>query len=258
MHSRNVVHCDIKPDNMMFTTEGVLKLTDFGVAEEIGFESDYEILTKSGGSPAFQPPEVKSGGNASSPVKIDIWAIGITLYIIATGKYPFSGTNIYTICENISKGEYQLPETLEPELSKLIKGILQINPGDRYSIQDMRRSSWVVNDIIGDEPLLPYTATPPEQQHDIFAQNYRIAAGQQGQYSSGEDDDYEEEEPTIFTLDVSENSNYSSGAPTHKLRNSNNSAASPNSSMTNLPSTSLTTPPFSPNKTRKKSRCLVM
>eukprot|EP00026_Physarum_polycephalum_P005025 Phypoly_transcript_05051.p1 GENE.Phypoly_transcript_05051~~Phypoly_transcript_05051.p1 ORF type:complete len:467 (+),score=67.39 Phypoly_transcript_05051:237-1637(+) len=262
MHSRNIVHCDIKPDNMMFTADGILKLTDFGVAEEIGLESDYEILTKSGGSPAFQPPEVKSGGHASSPVKIDIWAIGITLYIIATGKYPFSGTNIYAICENISKGEYKLPETLEPELSKLIKGILQLNPIERYSLQDMKRNPWVVNDITNDEPLLPYTAAvPPDHpHHDIFAQNYRIAAGQQGLYSSAED--YEDEEPTMFTMEgseQSEQSNYSSGIH-GKLKHSNNSN-SPNSSMTNLPTTTLTTPPFaSPTKTRrtKKSRCLVM
>lgn len=53
----------------------------FIIVQEIGLESDYRILTQSGGSPAFQPPEVKAGGNASSPVKIDIWAIGITLYI---------------------------------------------------------------------------------------------------------------------------------------------------------------------------------
>lgn len=253
MHSRNVVHCDIKPDNMMFTTDGVLKLTDFGVAEEIGLESDYEILTKSGGSPAFQPPEVKSGGKASSPVKIDIWALGITLYIIATGKYPFSGTNIYTICENISKGEYQLPETLEPELAKLIKGILQINPMDRYTISDMRKNPWVANDITSDEPLLPYaSASSDRPQHDIFAQNHRASTGVQNLYSSEDCED----EPTMFQMELSEHSNYSGGA-----QNTVPYPDSPSleSSMTNLHDpTNTTTPPFASPKKRKKQRCLIM
>lgn len=254
IHSRNVVHCDIKPDNLMFTIEGVLKMTDFGVAEEIGLESDYRALTQSGGSPAFQPPEVKAGGNATSPVKIDIWAIGITLYIMATGKYPFLGTNIYTICDNISKGDYQLPDTLEPDLSELIKGILQINPGDRLTVADMKKNSWVVNDIVSNEPLLQYSTAPPEAHHDIFAENYRVQAAQQGYSSSGEDD----EEPTIFTLDESEHDSVGTG-PRHHF---NNSTASPNNSMTNLPSTSLTTPtPSSPQTSSRRTKlpkCLIM
>lgn len=258
IHSRNVVHCDIKPDNMMFTTDGVLKMTDFGVAEEMGLESDYKILTQSGGSPAFQPPEVKTGtNNASSPVKIDIWAIGITLYIMVTGKYPFSGTNIYTICDNIAKGEYQLPETLEPDLATLIKGILQLNPGDRYSIQDMKNNSWVMNDIVNNEPFLPYTAAPPEAHHDIFAQNYKSGGNQGGVYSSSAED--YEDEPTMFTLDESEHSNYSTGT-VPQLHFKNSDATSPNSSMTNLPSTSLTSPVApSPKPHRSKtSKCVIM
>lgn len=268
IHSKSIVHCDIKPDNLMFTIDGVLKMTDFGSAEEIGVESDYEILTKSGGSPAFQPPEVKSGTNASSPVKIDIWAMGITLYIIATGKYPFSGTNIYSICENISKGEYQLPDSLEPDLAKLIKGILQINPTERYTIHDIKNSSWVSTDIISDELFLPYhAASPPDQPaHDIFAQNYRLAAGQQALYGSASDD-FDDEEPTMFTLDESEHSNYSSGGAVNhhnKLKHSNHTSnASPNSSMTNLPSATLTSSSVHSHherepKAKRKSRCSIM
>jgi hypothetical protein len=100
---------------------------------------------------------------------------------------------------HISKGEYQLPETLEPDLAALIKGILQINPGDRFSIQDMKNNryspptssllpppsslrplsvlspsslnvlhSWVATDIVSDEPFLPYTANgPSDHHHDV-------------------------------------------------------------------------------------------
>lgn len=280
IHSRNIVHCDIKPDNLMFTSDGVLKMTDFGVAEEMGgLDNDYEILTKSGGSPAFQPPEVKSGSsNLFSPAKIDIWAVGITLYIMVHGKYPFSGTNIYTICENISKGEYLIPDTTEPELAALIRGILQINPSDRMSVQDMKTNSWVVTDIpIDPKPPIPYVngdviGTP----HNIFAQNYRASYGQ-GLHSSTEEYD---EEPTVFTQDESEeNSTYSSGMTqnhTNKTRPSNSGASSLSQSTNTLthstnalPSTSLTstvtsittntTNSISPGKSRRsKVHCAVM
>jgi serine/threonine protein kinase len=185
--------------------------------------------------------------------------MGITLYIMAIGKYPFSGTNIYTICESIAKGEYFLPDTLEPELAALIKGILQVDPGSRMTLQDMKNNSWVTTDIVSDEPLLPYVNTETGTPHNIFAQNYRVSAGQ-GLYSSATDG--EEEEPTVYTLDESENSTYSSGTTQqahYKLRDS--STDSPSQSMTALPSVTLTTTtPHSPapTKRRSKARCVVM
>lgn len=64
-------------------------------------------------------------------------------YIMVVGKYPFSGSNVYTLYESISKGEYAIPDTLDPLLRDLIQGILQIDPRRRLTIQQIREHVYV-------------------------------------------------------------------------------------------------------------------
>lgn len=79
MHSRGVVHKDIKPGNLLLTTDDVVKITDFGVAEELDQFSRSDLCYSCQGSPAFQPPEIASGKDTWSGFKADIWAAGVTL-----------------------------------------------------------------------------------------------------------------------------------------------------------------------------------
>jgi len=161
IHSNMVVHGDIKPDNLMFTDDGTLKMSDFGVAEELTDEVDPDMLSKSAGSPAFQPPEVASGSDLISPFKVDVWAAGIVLYIMVVGKYPFSGSNVYTLFESISKAEYALPDTLDAVLVDLLHGILHADPRFRLTIQEIIDHEWVREDIADEEPFVPVGMGPP-------------------------------------------------------------------------------------------------
>lgn len=79
LHSKGVVHKDIKPGNLLLTTAGVVKITDFGVAEELDHFCKDDICSTCQGSPAFQPPEIASGKDSWSGFKADIWAAGVTL-----------------------------------------------------------------------------------------------------------------------------------------------------------------------------------
>lgn len=76
------MHRDIKPGNLMLTLEGRLKISDFGVAELLESFNDPSYIPKLQGSPAFQPPEVASGAESFSGVEGDIWAAGVTLYVM--------------------------------------------------------------------------------------------------------------------------------------------------------------------------------
>ena len=86
LHEHNIVHCDLKPANILFEPNGYLKVIDFGTAEQIipGRQSYSD-----GGSPAYNAPEIflKTGSHKD----VDWWALGIILYELLFGKRPFEG-----------------------------------------------------------------------------------------------------------------------------------------------------------------------
>ncbi|KAI1883153.1 hypothetical protein AGOR_G00242290 [Albula goreensis] len=142
LHSQGIVHKDIKPGNLLLTTDGALKISDLGVAEALHPFAEDDTCRTSQGSPAFQPPEIANGLDTFSGFKVDIWSAGVTLYNITTGLYPFEGDNIYKLFENIGKGDYTIPEECGPLLSELLKGMLEYDPVKRFSIQHIRQHNW--------------------------------------------------------------------------------------------------------------------
>ncbi|KAH0625804.1 hypothetical protein JD844_034074 [Phrynosoma platyrhinos] len=138
LHSQGIVHKDIKPGNLLLTTNGTLKISDLGVAEALHPFAEDDMCRTSQGSPAFQPPEIANGLDTFSGFKVDIWSAGVTLYNITTGLYPFEGDNIYKLFENIGKGDYTIPEDCGPPLSDLLRGMLEYDPAKRFSIQQIR------------------------------------------------------------------------------------------------------------------------
>ncbi|KAG8183049.1 hypothetical protein JTE90_018095 [Oedothorax gibbosus] len=143
LHSQGIIHKDIKPGNLLLTTCKTLKISDLGVAEAIDRFAKDDICYTSQGSPAFQPPEIAVGLDSYSGFKVDIWSSGVTLYNFTTGKYPFEGDNIYKLFENIGKGEFEVPENLDPLLQDLLYGMLRKDPSERFTLQLIRNHDWV-------------------------------------------------------------------------------------------------------------------
>ncbi|KAK6314250.1 hypothetical protein J4Q44_G00157090 [Coregonus suidteri] len=155
LHSQGIVHKDIKPGNLLLTTDGALRISDLGVAEALHPFAEDDTCCTSQGSPAFQPPEIANGLDTFSGFKVDIWSAGVTLYNITTSLYPFEGDNIYKLFENIGKGDYSVPEECGPLLSGLLRGMLEYNPEKRFSIQHIRQHNWVRKKHPATEPLVP-------------------------------------------------------------------------------------------------------
>ncbi|XP_031710677.1 serine/threonine-protein kinase STK11 [Anarrhichthys ocellatus] len=201
LHSQGIVHKDIKPGNLLLTTDGALKISDLGVAEALHPFAEDDTCRTSQGSPAFQPPEIANGLDTFSGFKVDIWSAGVTLYNITTSLYPFEGDNIYKLFENIGKGDFTIPEDCGPLLSDLLQGMLEYDPAKRFSIQNIRQHNWVRKKHPPSEPPVPIPANA--ESRDPWRSMTVVPYLEDLHGYTEEDDDelYDGEDEIIYTQD---------------------------------------------------------
>lgn len=146
VHAQGVVHRDIKPDNLLLTSDDILKIVDFGVSEL--FEKPQEMLTKKTmGSPAFLAPELcdPKHGDVSGRAA-DIWSMGVSLYCLKYGKLPFHRDTVVDMLEAIRTEQVYVPPDENQDLVDLFNHILDKNPDTRITMAELRVSpplSWV-------------------------------------------------------------------------------------------------------------------
>lgn len=126
-HSQNISHGDIKPSNILIDRNNRTKLADFGLSKTI--TSNSRILRFSGTS-VFMAPEIMRM-EKFDPKKADIWALGITIHFIFTGRYPFESQSNAEIEKSIISGAVQIDKDLPPEIYNLISTILKVDPNER-------------------------------------------------------------------------------------------------------------------------------
>ena len=132
-HKKNIFHRDIKPSNLMLTPDGTLKLMDFGIAKVAG-EQKMTQVNKIVGTVEFMAPELIEGKPAS--VSSDIYAMGVTLYELVSGKLPFESDTDYNLMQAILKKKIKPPYQINPSIPKALSDIilkaLEKNPEHRY------------------------------------------------------------------------------------------------------------------------------
>ena len=132
-HQLGILHRDIKPENIMIRNDGVVKLTDFGIAQMV----DLQRMTMTGqllGSPAYMSPEHVEGKPLD--FRTDVFSVGILLYQLVTGDLPFSGRNAHEILKRIAECRYTPARQANPlvgrELSEIINRAMAQSPDDRF------------------------------------------------------------------------------------------------------------------------------
>ena len=139
MHNNYIAHWDIKLENMLFDEYGDAKLTDFGLSNS--FEGDISF-TKAGLSPMYAAPEVFKGKEFKVR-NSDIWSMGICLYVMACGDFPFQGEDVKELVINILKNRFEVPDFISPLFKDLIYKILEKNPAKRLTIQQIKEHPWM-------------------------------------------------------------------------------------------------------------------
>lgn len=132
LHANGIVHRDLKPGNVRLTRDGRPKLLDFGIAKD----AQTPNLTMAGnvvGTLQFLAPEQLEGAPADA--RSDVWALGILLYELLTGRLPFASDNISDLMTQVRKCRFppatSIDTSLPPALDRLVQSCLRPDPDDR-------------------------------------------------------------------------------------------------------------------------------
>jgi WD40 repeat protein/tRNA A-37 threonylcarbamoyl transferase component Bud32/Tfp pilus assembly protein PilF len=152
-HCRGFVHRDLKPANVLVTADGALKITDFGLAKWLHDAPGGDAAgapTRTGvlvGTPAYMAPEQAAGSRDIGPAA-DVYALGVILYQLLTGRVPFQGDSALEVLRQVKEEEPPAPRRLRPGILRDVETVclkcLRKEPGQRYAsaaelAEDLRR-----------------------------------------------------------------------------------------------------------------------
>ncbi|XP_067362847.1 SNF-related serine/threonine-protein kinase-like isoform X2 [Channa argus] len=139
-HRLHVVHRDLKPENVVFfEKQGIVKLTDFGFSNR--FQPGKKLNT-SCGSLAYSAPEILLGDEYDAPA-VDIWSLGVILFMLVCGQPPFQEANDSETLTMIMDCKYTVPPHISNACRDLIRHMLQRDPKKRATLEEIQAHEWL-------------------------------------------------------------------------------------------------------------------
>jgi serine/threonine protein kinase len=147
IHSRGIVHRDIKLENILLDLNNIIKICDFGVGKLI---KPNTILKDQCGTPVYMAPEIIKG-NGYQGFPVDIWSAGIALYIMLSGSLPFNKDKEHSLEYNILNNDIKEISDISEEGNNLLKKILEKDPNKRYTANQILEHPWMNNNLNDDD-----------------------------------------------------------------------------------------------------------
>lgn len=156
MHSKGVAHRDLKPENILLSSDGSLKLADFGMATMFEYKGQRKTSSTLCGSPPYIAPEILACGRTDKKVPsagkyssdlVDIWSCGVILFVLLVGNTPWDepSANSWEFGEYVKTSGHStdaLWERTPPEASSLLRGMMSVDPQKRFSFRQIRQHPW--------------------------------------------------------------------------------------------------------------------
>ena len=191
-HKHNIIHRDIKPQNIIISKEGKVKVTDFGIARAVDSNT---VSSNAMGSVHYVSPEQARGGYCDA--KSDIYSVGITMYEMITGRVPFDGGSTVSVAMKHLQENITPPSQYAPDMSKALEKIIlkctQKSPERRYEsttllIQDLKRA------LVDPSGAFVEIERPKNLGETVMFTEEDMGSLKRGHSSYDDDDDYEDDD----------------------------------------------------------------
>ncbi|XP_056145265.1 serine/threonine-protein kinase SIK1 [Lampris incognitus] len=154
-HRHHIVHRDLKTENLLLDANMNIKLADFGFGN---FYNAGEPLSTWCGSPPYAAPEVFEGKEYEGP-QLDIWSLGVVLYVLVCGSLPFDGPSLPALRQRVTEGRFRIPFFMSQDCENLIRKMLVVDPAKRISVAQIKQHRWMLADPAAPHQTLSHSLT---------------------------------------------------------------------------------------------------
>uniref|UniRef100_A0AAQ5ZY70 non-specific serine/threonine protein kinase n=1 Tax=Amphiprion ocellaris TaxID=80972 RepID=A0AAQ5ZY70_AMPOC len=134
-HCRNIVHRDLKAENLLLDHNLNIKIAE-------GFYCLGQLLKTWCGSPPYAAPELFEGKEYDGP-KVDIWSLGVVLYVLVCGALPFDGSTLQNLRARVLSGKFRIPFFMSTDCEYLIRHMLVLEPSRRLTMEQICKNKWM-------------------------------------------------------------------------------------------------------------------